>query len=281
MNALVTGGTGGIGKEIARGLAQRGARVMIVGHDAGNGADAVRELPGTVEFLQADLTSMVETERLAREVSRRCDTVHTLVLSAGMVRGRRVLTPEGIESNFALGYLSRFALVGHVQHLLRPAARILIVNGAARNGTIHYEDVNLGRRFSTIRVVSQLAAANDVFTLELARRRPDLTVLGLKLGPVRTGIRRQFPLWMKILVPLFLDPFVTQPVERIGEAALRLLVSAEFESARGRLFQFIRRFKPVDPGTDTGSPDAGRRLWELSARLVVGAVDERHLTLLR
>ena len=270
MNALVTGGTGGIGKEIARGLAQRGARVIIVGHDARNGAAAIRELSGNVEFLQADLTSMVETERLAREVSRRCDTLGTLVLSAVMVRARRVLTPEGIESNFALGYLSRFALVTHLQHILCPAARVLIINGAARNGTIRYDDINLDRRFSTIRAVSQLAAANDLFTLELARRRPDLIALGLKLGPVRTGIRRQFPLWMKVLIPLFLDPFVTQPVERIGEAAMRLLVSTEFESASGRLFQFIKRFKPVDPGSHTGSPDAGRRLWELSAKLVAG-----------
>jgi NAD(P)-dependent dehydrogenase (short-subunit alcohol dehydrogenase family) len=271
MNVLITGGTGGIGKEIARGLAKRAARVLVVGHDSRNGDAAIRELAGSVEFLQADLTSMAEAERLAREVSRWCDTLHTLVLSAGMVRGHRVLTPEGIESNFALGYLSRFALVGHLQHLLCPGARILIVNGAARNGTIRYEDVNLGRRFSTIRVVSQLAAANDVLTLELARRRPEWIVLGLKLGPVRTGIRRQFPLWMKVLVPLLLDPFVTLPVERVGEAALRLLVSTEFENASGRLFQFIKRFKPIEPGRWTASLDGGRRLWELSADMVAAA----------
>jgi NAD(P)-dependent dehydrogenase (short-subunit alcohol dehydrogenase family) len=42
--ALVTGGTDGIGKEIARGLAVRGARVIIVGSDPEKGRRAEAEL---------------------------------------------------------------------------------------------------------------------------------------------------------------------------------------------------------------------------------------------
>jgi len=33
------------------------------------------------------------------------------VLCAGIVRGRFTLTPEGVETNFSIGYLSRFVLV--------------------------------------------------------------------------------------------------------------------------------------------------------------------------
>ena len=32
-------------------------------------------------------------------------------------------------------------------------SRTLIVSGAAKNGTMHFEDVNLSRRFGTIRAV--------------------------------------------------------------------------------------------------------------------------------
>ena len=42
--AVVTGGTDGIGKEIARGLAQIMAELIIVGRDAGKGARAEREI---------------------------------------------------------------------------------------------------------------------------------------------------------------------------------------------------------------------------------------------
>jgi hypothetical protein len=39
-------------------------------------------------------------------------------------------------------------------------------------GTIHFDDVNLMKNFATLRAVWQFCQANDVFTVELARRRP-------------------------------------------------------------------------------------------------------------
>ena len=47
-NALVTGGTDGVGKEVARGLALAGHRVVLVGRDAGKGARVEREMRETV-----------------------------------------------------------------------------------------------------------------------------------------------------------------------------------------------------------------------------------------
>lgn len=51
--ALVTGGTGGVGKEIARALAQLGAQLIIVGRDADKGARANRRsvLPPIIRTL--------------------------------------------------------------------------------------------------------------------------------------------------------------------------------------------------------------------------------------
>jgi NAD(P)-dependent dehydrogenase (short-subunit alcohol dehydrogenase family) len=92
------------------------------------------------------------------------------------VRGRRDLTAEGIESNFAVNYISRFALTNRLIPLLdaagRPgeAARVVIIGGAAQNGTIYFDDANLTSNFGTLRAVGQFCQANDVFTVEMARR---------------------------------------------------------------------------------------------------------------
>ena len=56
--ALVTCGTSGIGRAIAEALAVEGARVAVVGRDAGRAAKAAEEIssrPGSVIGLGADV----------------------------------------------------------------------------------------------------------------------------------------------------------------------------------------------------------------------------------
>lgn len=282
-NALVTGGSDGVGKEVARGLARAGHRVILVGRDPEKGALVEREMRETtgnaeVWFLRADLSLVREASRLANEIAARWPALHYLVHSAGVVRGRRELTAEGVESNFAINYLSRFALTGRLLPLLeaagRPgeAARIMTVSGAAQNGTIHFDDVNLTMNFTTLRAVWQFCQANDVFTVEMARRlaleAPRVTITSLKLGVVKTNIRREFPRWMQWLVPLVFDPLIALTPREAAESALGLLLAEDLEGVTGALFSKIRKLKRVVPGARVRDPQEVRQLWELSERLV-------------
>jgi NAD(P)-dependent dehydrogenase (short-subunit alcohol dehydrogenase family) len=281
-NGLVTGGTDGVGKEVARGLARAGHQVVLVGRDADKGKRVEREIRETtgnadVQFLQADLGLAREANRLADEIASRWPVLHYLVHSAGVVRGRRELTAEGVESNFAINYLSRFVLTGRLLPLLEAAgqpgeaARIVLVSGAAQNGAIHFDDVNLTANFTTLLAVWQFCQANDVFTVELARRlmvdAPHVTITSLKLGVVKTNIRRGFPRWMKWLVPLVFDPLLAQTPQEAAESALRLLLAEDLEGVTGALFSKIWKLKHVVPSAHVRDPQEGRRLWELSERL--------------
>jgi NAD(P)-dependent dehydrogenase (short-subunit alcohol dehydrogenase family) len=288
-HALVTGGTDGIGRAIAHRLASKGLGVVIVGSNAGKGNGTARALSKEtandhVDFLQADLSLMRDVEVLADQVSTAFPRIRYLVHCAGTVRGKRVLTAEGIESNFAVSYLSRFALTRRLLPCLASAgepgaaARILVVGGAARGGAIHYDDVNLRRRFSTLRVVAQFCEANDVYVVEQCRQLAAaglgsrITITTLKVGAVRTNIRKHFPLWMKLLVPLLVDPFLTVTPDVIAGSAERLLLASEFESASGAAFTHIKRMKPTPLGSRTLDLREGRRLWELSEQLVAAAL---------
>jgi NAD(P)-dependent dehydrogenase (short-subunit alcohol dehydrogenase family) len=291
---IVTGGTDGIGKAIARRLAIAGLGTVIVGSNSEKGEPAARALRldsgnDDVCFVRTDLSLMRDVEALAAQVSDRWQRIHYLVHCAGIVRGRRIVTDEGIESNFAVSYLSRFALT----RLLLPsliaageqgaAARILTIGGAARNGAIRYDDINLARKFSTLRAVAQFCQANDVFVVEQARRLATaglgshVTITTLKVGAVRTNIRKQFPLWMKIAVPLLIDPFLTVRPDVIAMSAERLLLVPEFEGRSGAIFRQIKRMKAAPRGRRTHDPLEGQRLWELSERLVGDALT-RHAT---
>jgi NAD(P)-dependent dehydrogenase (short-subunit alcohol dehydrogenase family) len=277
--ALVTGGTDGVGKEIACGLAYTGMGVIVVGRDQEKGMRCVQHIQrqthnSNVRFLRADLSLMRDVDRLATDLANLSPSLHLLVHSAGIVRGRHTLTLEGIESNFAVNYLSRFLLTQRLLPLLRAGAqpcqssRILIISGAAQGGRIYFDDVNLTKNFMTLRVVGQSCQANDVFTVELGRRlashNHSVTVTCLKLGVVRTGIRREFPLWMKLLVPILLDPILAITPQRAAEPALKLLLSHEFEGITGALFLNIKTFKRLKPGKTIVDPKEASRLWGLS-----------------
>jgi NAD(P)-dependent dehydrogenase (short-subunit alcohol dehydrogenase family) len=165
--AVVTGGTDGIGKEIALKLAAKGIHLVIVGRNSAKGLAAVTELQRTcgnahVEFVAADLTVLDQARNLARYIGVKWPHLHFLVHSAGFLQGKRVLTAEGVESNFAVNYLARFRLTLLLLPFLRGGAkctkqssRIVFVGGATQMGQVRFEDVNLANGFNLPRAIMQ------------------------------------------------------------------------------------------------------------------------------
>src|ERR1700710_2340132 len=81
--ALVTGGTSGIGREVAKQLAGLGAEVVISGRDAARGAETVAEIEaagGKARFVAADLADFEAIGALAEEAGE----IDILVNNAGI-----------------------------------------------------------------------------------------------------------------------------------------------------------------------------------------------------
>ncbi|MDB5942147.1 MAG: 3-oxoacyl-ACP reductase [Ramlibacter sp.] len=84
--ALVTGGNGGIGFAMARGLAAAGANVIIAGRDAAKSAAAVQALTADgwkADAVEADVTDEAAVKRLFDTVSQRHGPLRILVNNAG------------------------------------------------------------------------------------------------------------------------------------------------------------------------------------------------------
>jgi 2-dehydro-3-deoxy-D-gluconate 5-dehydrogenase len=84
--ALVTGGNGGIGLGMARGLAAAGALVVIAGRDAAKSQRAVDSLlaqGGRAEAMEADVTDETSVAALFEEIGRRHGALHIVVNNAG------------------------------------------------------------------------------------------------------------------------------------------------------------------------------------------------------
>jgi 2-deoxy-D-gluconate 3-dehydrogenase len=84
--ALVTGGNGGIGLAMARGLAQAGAKVVITGRDAAKSAAAVETLAAEgfrVQALEADVKDEAAVGRMIDSVLQSQGGLDILVNNAG------------------------------------------------------------------------------------------------------------------------------------------------------------------------------------------------------
>jgi len=85
--AVVTGGNGGIGFGMARGLARAGARIAVVGRNAGKSAQAVQDLQ-KLEFqaqaFQADVTDAQAVSGMVDAVVEAFGGIDILVNNAGI-----------------------------------------------------------------------------------------------------------------------------------------------------------------------------------------------------
>ena len=85
--ALITGGTSGIGRATAEAFAREGAYVAIGGRDEARGravVSAIGAAGGKAAFIKADLSSVSEVQRLAREATAALGQVDILVNNAGV-----------------------------------------------------------------------------------------------------------------------------------------------------------------------------------------------------
>jgi len=220
--ALVTGGTGGIGKATALGLAAMGAHVAITGRNAARAESAAREISaatgGQLDVFVADLTSQTEVRRLAGEVLMTLPRVDVLVNNAGGYWNTRHLTIDGLEHTLAVNHLAPYLLTNLLLNRLTRtgSARVVTVASQAHGmGRIDFDDLQGERAYSGARAYNQSKLANVFFTYELARRlkHTSVTANALHPGVVSTAFGAEDPgPAQRLLVP-FLRPFMKTPAQ--------------------------------------------------------------------
>lgn len=125
--AVVTGGTSGLGEAAALALGKQGWRVLIVGRDAARGAEVARRAGNGSEFVPADLFSLADVRRVARELTARAPALELLVNNAGGVFSGSEVTVDGLERTFALNVAAPFVLTHALLDALA-AAKGRVVN---------------------------------------------------------------------------------------------------------------------------------------------------------
>ena len=271
---LVTGGTGGIGKATAIGLAALGARVGITGRDLARAERAAAEIRtasgnSSVDQFAADMSSQAHVRRLAAAVLDAYPRLHVLVNNVGGFWAHRHSTADGLEHTFAVNHLASFLLTNLLLDRLKasaPARVVTVSSHVQAEGRIDFDDLQGARDYSGQAAYSQSKLANVMFTNELARRleRTRVTATCLHPGFVRTGFGAEDQAWFFSVISHAVRPFLKTP-EQGARTSIYLASSPDIDGVTG---QFFVNSLPKHANQVAYDAAMTARLWDVSAGLV-------------
>ena len=133
--ALVTGGSSGIGKEIAKQLMERGAKVVICGRDAAKLEATAKEIGATP--VQADVSIEADAIRVVRESIAALGGVNVLVNNAGFGAFASLLdtTLEDMQRVFATNVFGAMVVAREAARHFVSASYGNIINISSTAGT--------------------------------------------------------------------------------------------------------------------------------------------------
>ena len=271
---LITGGTGGIGKATAIGLAALGARVAITGRDparAERPRPRIRRASGNpaVDAFAADLSSQAEVRRLADEVLDAYPRLDVLVNNVGGFWATRHVTADGLEHTFAVNHLAAFLLTDLLLDRLKASARRASSRcrpAPSRWARSTSMTCRASTEYSGQKAYNQSKLANVMFTYELARRLEGtgVTANALHPGVVNTGVRRRGPgRGLQVRRPAHA---AVHEEPRAGRRHVDL--PGILAGGRGRHRDVTSpRASPGPRARPSYDVDAAARLWQVSAEL--------------
>lgn len=195
--ALVTGGSAGIGLEIARGLAAAGYRTVLAVRSLERGEAAAADIAGSTqavrpEVMGVDFSSPASIREFAASFLARHRSLDVLVNNAGTWSSSRRVTADGIELVWATNQLGYFLATELLKPALLAAPRARVVSVASELARdLDLTDVSFERRrYSGISSYAQSKQANRMWTRALARRLSGTEVSANSLHPggVATGL---------------------------------------------------------------------------------------------
>ncbi|MET9225965.1 SDR family NAD(P)-dependent oxidoreductase [Lentzea sp. NPDC003310] len=187
--AVVTAATGGIGLETAKGLADAGYAVTVIGRTPQRGDNAVAAINARggepARFLQADLASLAAVRALGERLADE-GPLDVLVNNVGAMFPDHTHL-DGIEASFVVNHLSPYLLT----ELLLPVIKHRVVNvtsGAVVVAKKVFDHVEPPGGYYGFHWYGRAKLANLAYTLDLATRATTIGVLAADPGGADTDM---------------------------------------------------------------------------------------------
>lgn len=256
---LVTGSTGGLGRETALALARQGDHVIIHGRNGQRALEVIQQIEedgrGSARFYRADLASLDETNDLADAILHDYDRLDVLVNNAGVFDpdpAKRRVTADGYELHFQVNYLAGYILTNRLLPLLEAGAPSRVVNVASGQKPLDFDDLMLEKNYDGMEAYFRSKNAQIMMTFAMA---PELSKRGISTTAL-------FPSGLMDTDMVIEAGYEPESSVETGRDALLQLVNDD--TGTGKYFNVFEVGQAIPQASDA---DAQRQLMEASAAL--------------
>uniref|UniRef100_A0A8C8ZBK6 NADP-retinol dehydrogenase n=1 Tax=Prolemur simus TaxID=1328070 RepID=A0A8C8ZBK6_PROSS len=269
---VITGANTGIGKETARELARRGARVYIACRDVLKGESAASEIRADTKNSQVlvrklDLSDTKSIRAFAEGFLTEEKQLHILINNAGVMMYPYSKTADGFETHIGVNHLGHFLLTHLLVQRLKESAPARVVNlssVAHHLGKICFHDLHGEKRYNRTFAYCHSKLANVLFTRELAKR---LKGTGVTTYAVHPGIVNSELIRHSFLLCLLWRCFslFVKTAREGAQTSLHCAMAEGLEPLSGKYFSDCKRTWVSPRARDIKTAE---RLWSVSCELL-------------
>lgn len=286
MKVLVTGGTNGMGKGLAKELAyldNQEHELIILCRSRELGQATIDEFEKDtknrkVSIVLCDLTKLSDVKNAINEIQNKHAYLDGIFINAGIgYAAKRVETEDGMDSHFQVNYLSQFMLVLNLLSLLEKSDKGgRIIFNVTEKGEIFWEDMQMKNKWSYEDGIHQAMVAKRMFLLKLhslyqKRHGVDVSFVGFQINEiVWTNQINLIPKYMRIMATIMnkFGKFIT--MEKCGKIISPLFCKNDREilEKSGKLLSWKKNnFVTLKEDAAVLDQELQDRLWDISLEL--------------
>jgi len=286
MKVLITGGTNGMGKGVAKALAgmhQPINEIIILCRSEELGKAVTKELVGAtsnqkISIIVCDLAKLADVKRAIVQIQATHTYLDGLFINAGLgYASKRLETEDGYDAHFQVNYLSQFMLTLNLLHLLKNSEKGgRVIFNATKFGKIYWDDMQMKKHWSFKNGIFQAMAAKRMFLNKLHHLHKtdstaQLSFIGFQIHKtVWSNQLKIVPGYMRTMANMmkFFGAFIS--IERCGDIMAPLFTEDHAYSLKksGKLITIKKnQFVDVEENAEVLNEAFQTRLWNLSLDL--------------
>ncbi len=286
MKILITGGTNGMGKGVAKvlaGIDNQMHEIIILCRSENLGEEIIKGFEKTtfnkkITIILCDLTKLSDVKNAIQEIQNKHEFLESIFINAGVgYASKRLETEDGMDSHFQVNYLSQFMLTLNLLNLLEKSENGgRIIFNVTQRGKIFWDDMQMKDKWSYEDGIHQAMVAKRMFLAKLHnlhRERKDskLSFIGFQISKIVWSNQLNIiPTFMRIMATIMklLETFIS--IEKCGEIMTPLFTENQAESLKksGKLITWKKNeFIGIREDISVLNKELQDRLWKISLEL--------------